>query len=174
MTANSSTGNFSASLAVPPLASLGNFVASSSVASSSVASSSVASSSVASSSVACSSAASSPCCIQLCCIHLCCIQLCCIQLCCFQLLPSTSTNPTMHAVYSGELPPQPQSYQAFKHLESIKMPVFSGDKGSYGTWKAAFAVCIDNMPGLGSRFWKYVVAPVVCFFICLLTVLPLL
>ena len=59
MTENSSTGNFSASLAVPPLASLVNFVASSSVASSSVASSSVASSSVASSSVASSSVASS-------------------------------------------------------------------------------------------------------------------
>ena len=26
------------------------------------------------------------------------------------------------------------------------MPIFSGDKGSYGTWKAVFTVCIHNMP----------------------------
>ena len=26
------------------------------------------------------------------------------------------------------------------------MPIFSGDKGSYGTWKAVFTVCIDNLP----------------------------
>ena len=26
------------------------------------------------------------------------------------------------------------------------MPIVSGDKGSYGTWKDVFMVCIDNMP----------------------------
>ena len=54
--------------------------------------------------------------------------------------PPTNTNPSMHDVYSGGLP------QTFKHQERIKMPIFSGDKESYGTWKAAFTLCTDNMP----------------------------
>ena len=220
MTTNSSAGNFSARLAVPPLASLGNFVASSSVASSSVAcssvacspvacspvaSSSVASSSVVFSSVASSSVASSsvaplgahasaavmsnarpytsttPTVMQtlspsyLGVNHASQAAVLTVTQSMVNIAstssrsqvnpqanpsppsntvdtsnmtaftqnvvpPSTSTNPTMHAVYSGGLPPQPQSYQAFKHLESTNMPIFSGDEGSYGSWKAAFAV----------------------------------
>ena len=26
------------------------------------------------------------------------------------------------------------------------MPTCSGDEGSYGTWKAAFTICVDNLP----------------------------
>jgi len=34
----------------------------------------------------------------------------------------------------------------WKHLQSVRIPTFDGDKRAYATWKAAFTVCVHNQP----------------------------
>ena len=34
----------------------------------------------------------------------------------------------------------------WKQLNRVTIPVFSGDKKSYQSWKAAFTACVDNAP----------------------------
>ena len=34
----------------------------------------------------------------------------------------------------------------WKQLTRVSIPVFSGDKRSYGSWKAAFMACVDKAP----------------------------
>ena len=47
-----------------------------------------------------------------------------------------------HSVYSiGE--------DLWRQLKRIQLPVFTGDKRSYGKWKAAFMACLDTAPSTG-------------------------
>ena len=39
----------------------------------------------------------------------------------------------------------------WRHLKRVQIPVFSGDKRSYHSWKAAFLACIDSAPAT----WEY-------------------
>ena len=34
----------------------------------------------------------------------------------------------------------------WKQLTTVSIPVFSGDKRCYGSWKAAFMICVDKAP----------------------------
>ena len=37
----------------------------------------------------------------------------------------------------------------WRQLKRVQIPVFSGDKGQYQSWKAAFLACIDSAPATG-------------------------
>ena len=37
-------------------------------------------------------------------------------------------------------------HDLWTQLERVKIPIFSGDKRNYPSWKAAFQACIDNVP----------------------------
>ena len=45
-----------------------------------------------------------------------------------------------------ESPKQELGKDMWKHLTRVSIPVFSGDKRSYGSWKAAFMACVDKAP----------------------------
>ena len=34
----------------------------------------------------------------------------------------------------------------WKQLKKVTIPVFSGDKKTYQSWKATFTACVDNAP----------------------------
>ena len=34
----------------------------------------------------------------------------------------------------------------WKQLKRVTIPVFTGDKKTYQSWKAAFTTCVDNAP----------------------------
>ena len=36
--------------------------------------------------------------------------------------------------------------KTWKQLTRVSIPVLSGDKQSYGSWKAAFMACVDKAP----------------------------
>lgn len=37
----------------------------------------------------------------------------------------------------------------WRQLKRVQIPVFSGDKRTYQSWKAAFLACIDSAPATG-------------------------
>ena len=56
---------------------------------------------------------------------------------------SQFSAPPMTGYNTNQMPSAPDVY---RHLERIKIPILTGEKGTYETWKAAFTTCIHEQP----------------------------
>ena len=71
--------------------------------------------------------------------------------------PYTSAGGQLgHAVYGGTPMMQPASHHTsapyyaspdvYRHLKKIEIPMFSGQKTMYDSWRTAFRICVDQQP----------------------------
>ena len=53
-------------------------------------------------------------------------------------------KPPTHHKKGGNFMNDSLTFDSAKLLSRIKIPIFSGDKGNYESWKSAFLACVDN------------------------------
>ena len=60
--------------------------------------------------------------------------------------PKKDVKPEEEEKTVEESPKHELGKDMWKQLTRVSIPVFSGDKRSYGSWKAAFMACVDKAP----------------------------
>ena len=60
--------------------------------------------------------------------------------------PEKDVKPEEKEKTVEESPKQELGKDMWKQLTRVSIPVFSGDKRSFGSWKAAFMACVDKAP----------------------------
>ena len=60
--------------------------------------------------------------------------------------PKKDVKPEEQEKTVEESPKHELGKDMWKQLTRVSIPVFSGDKRSYGSWKAAFRACVDKAP----------------------------